>query len=207
MPVASQRRRRAPAMSPEDRRDSIVRATLPLLAEHGGNVTTSQIARAAGIAEGTVFRVFSDKKELIGACLEAAFRPDPLAEELTAIPVSDNLERTLVHAVRAIGAHVDRLGSLMQGLAASGYRQDDGEDTDEHGTMRHLGPISEALSALLAPHDRALRLGAERSTGYLIGLVFVDRLAGRFGGTTAAPEELVDLFLRGAGSTKEGPPA
>ena len=211
MTVAGQRRRRAPAMSPEDRRDSIVRATLPLLAEHGGNVTTSQIAKAAGIAEGTVFRVFADKKELIGACLEAAFRPDGLAAELTAIPPDEGLHRSLVRAVRAIGAHVDRLGSLMQGLAASGYRQDDGENEDgdddrEHGPMRHLGPISRALSALLAPHDKELRLGAERSTGYLIGLVFVDRLAGRFGGSTADPEELVDLFLRGAGSsTEEGP--
>ncbi|SDN51297.1 TetR/AcrR family transcriptional regulator [Allokutzneria albata] len=209
MTVAGQRRRRAPAMSPEDRRDSIVRATLPLLAEHGGNVTTSQIARAAGIAEGTVFRVFADKKELIGACLEAAFRPDGLAAELTAIPATEGLHKSLVRAVRAIGAHVDRLGSLMQGLAASGYRQDDRENADgEDGPMRHLAPISQALSALLAPHDAQLRLGAERSTGYLMGLVFVDRLAGRFGGTTADPEELVDLFLRGAGSsTEEGPQA
>ncbi|GAA4016980.1 TetR/AcrR family transcriptional regulator [Allokutzneria multivorans] len=184
-----------------------MRATLPLLAEHGGNVTTGQIARAAGIAEGTVFRVFADKKELIGACLEEAFRPDGLVAELTAIPAAEGLREILVRAARAIGSYVDRLGALMQGLAASGYRQDDGKNADGgDGPMRHLGPISRALSTLLAPHDERLRLGAERSTGYLIGLVFVDRLAGRFGGSTADPEELVDLFLRGAGSsTEEGP--
>ena len=43
----------------------IVEATLPLLLEHGEMVTTRQIAEAAGIAEGTIFRVFADKDELI----------------------------------------------------------------------------------------------------------------------------------------------
>ena len=42
----------------------IVAATLPLLLEHGELVTTRQIAEAAGIAEGTIFRVFADKDEL-----------------------------------------------------------------------------------------------------------------------------------------------
>ena len=55
-------------MSVEDRRAAIVEAALPLLIEHGANVTTSQIAAAAGIAEGTVFRAFGDKNapELLG---------------------------------------------------------------------------------------------------------------------------------------------
>ena len=52
-------------MSPEDRRQMIVRAVLPLVVEHGAAVTTSQIARAAGICEGTVFRAFKDKDELL----------------------------------------------------------------------------------------------------------------------------------------------
>ncbi|MCU1430433.1 MAG: DNA-binding transcriptional regulator, AcrR family, partial [Actinomycetia bacterium] len=36
----------------------IVAATLPLLLEHGDRVTSRQIAEAAGIAEGTIFRAF-----------------------------------------------------------------------------------------------------------------------------------------------------
>ena len=39
----------------------IVDAALPLLLEHGEMVTTRQIADAAGIAEGTIFRAFADK--------------------------------------------------------------------------------------------------------------------------------------------------
>ena len=54
----------------------IVEAMLPLLLEHGEMVTTRQIAEAAGIAEGTIFRVFADKDELIAAVVDAAARPD-----------------------------------------------------------------------------------------------------------------------------------
>ena len=43
----------------------IVDAVVPLLLEHGGDVTTRQIAEAAGIAEGTIFRVFPDKAALL----------------------------------------------------------------------------------------------------------------------------------------------
>ena len=43
---------RASPMSVEDRRASIIAAVTPLLIEHGRQVTSAQIAAAAGIAEG-----------------------------------------------------------------------------------------------------------------------------------------------------------
>ncbi len=64
---------RAPALSPEDRRASLVEVTIPLLREHGVAVTTKQVAEAAGIAEGTVFRAFGTKDELVQACATAVF--------------------------------------------------------------------------------------------------------------------------------------
>ena len=74
--VEDEKRRRAPAMSQEERRAAIVRSTLPLLIEHGGTVSTSQIAAAAGIAEGTVFRAFKDKQDLLIACMRAGMNSD-----------------------------------------------------------------------------------------------------------------------------------
>ena len=52
----------------------IVAAALPLVAEYGAKVTTSQVARAAGIGEATIFRVFADKEELLDAVLAEALQ-------------------------------------------------------------------------------------------------------------------------------------
>ena len=56
---------RAAALPVEERRAAIVTAALPLFLEGGARVTTREIATAAGIAEGTIFRVFDDKHALI----------------------------------------------------------------------------------------------------------------------------------------------
>src|SRR5690349_12521793 len=69
-------RRRAPAMDADQRRAMIVAAALPLVVEYGASVTTAKIARAAGIGEGTIFRVFPDKETLLKACVAEAVRPD-----------------------------------------------------------------------------------------------------------------------------------
>jgi AcrR family transcriptional regulator len=62
-------------MSPDDRRKAIVTALVPLIVERGGEVSTREIAQAAGIAEGTIFRVFPDKKSLLLAAAEEAINP------------------------------------------------------------------------------------------------------------------------------------
>jgi AcrR family transcriptional regulator len=78
---------RARPLPPEERRASLVAATIPLIAEHGLKVTTKQIAAAAGVAEGTIFRVFADKTELIQAAINSAFDPELTLTELGEIDV------------------------------------------------------------------------------------------------------------------------
>jgi AcrR family transcriptional regulator len=55
----------------KNRRQDILEAGLKLFAEKGYNgSTTAEIARAAGVAEGTIFRHFPTKKDLLIAVLE-----------------------------------------------------------------------------------------------------------------------------------------
>ena len=66
---------RATPLPPDERRAAIITATAPLLRERGREISTREIAEAAGIAEGTIFRVFASKEELIDAVIDDAFDP------------------------------------------------------------------------------------------------------------------------------------
>jgi AcrR family transcriptional regulator len=90
-------------MAPDDRRAAMIEAVIPLLKQHGRDVSTRQIAEACGVAEGTVFRAFKDKESLISAAIEAHFDPLPLRTAVGAIamdlPVEQKLGRVL-HLLR-----------------------------------------------------------------------------------------------------------
>lgn len=72
-------------MSPEERRQAIIDAVIPLLREHGRDVSSRQLADAAGVAEGTIFRAFGDKESLIQAAIEHYFDPEPFRDKLRGI--------------------------------------------------------------------------------------------------------------------------
>lgn len=100
----------------------IVLAALPLVAEHGTAVTTAQIARAAGIGEATIFRAFTDKDELLDACVVEALRPDHVLEQLAAVPLDQPLIARLTEAADVMRAHMERIGTVLGALHGSGHR-------------------------------------------------------------------------------------
>jgi AcrR family transcriptional regulator len=84
----------------------IVQATLPLVLENGDMVTTRQIADAAGIAEGTIFRAFADKDELLAAVIDAALDAEPYERALGQIDPTLALEATTTKAVEVVQRRV-----------------------------------------------------------------------------------------------------
>ena len=94
----------------------IVAATLPLLLEHGDRVTSNQIAEAAGIAEGTIFRAFADKDEIIVAVIESALDPAPLEAALAGIPADLAFEDGLAAAVVIIQQRVIDIWRLVSSV-------------------------------------------------------------------------------------------
>ncbi|WP_216842696.1 TetR/AcrR family transcriptional regulator [Arthrobacter sp. NEB 688] len=111
---------RAPAMSPEERRTALVEVTIPLLREHGAALTTKQVAEAAGIAEGTVFRAFGTKEELVGACAAAVFDTTAAVARLRGIDRDLSLDERLAAGVAVMHAHLEQAIGLMATLHHAG---------------------------------------------------------------------------------------
>jgi AcrR family transcriptional regulator len=197
-------RRRAPGMSPEQRRAMIVAAALPLVAEYGAKVTTSQVAKNAGIGEATIFRVFDDKEQLLDAVLAEALRHDHAIREIASIPLDQPLADRLAEAAEALGAHLTRLMSVRGALHTSGYRQDRRERPGpEHkgGREAAVAGLQEAISELFEPDGQALRVPREQAASMFLGLLFSLSRPGAEGALSTP--ELVDTFLYGAMSPRE----
>jgi len=144
--------RRAAPLPPEARRASIIAAALPLIRIHGTAVTTAQIAMAAGIAEGTLFRVFPDKDTLISAALQTAFDPAPGERELAAIDPELRLHDRLIAAVDILRRRVEAIWQLMAilGMTAVHTAIASQPMPSNDGVMR-------LLAALFEPHQNELR--------------------------------------------------
>lgn len=183
--TASSPARRASALPPEQRRAAIIKAIGPLLVEHGEMVTTRQIARAAGVAEGTIFSVFADKDKLLSAALEAALDMDSLEEALDGIDRGAPFETQLVKATEIISRRVVDVWLLVSKLGPKLQDQAARPLTD-----------SDALTALFEPERSRLLIEpgmAARNLRALTLSMTHPMLAGR--PTSAA--EIVAFFLRG----------
>jgi AcrR family transcriptional regulator len=107
-------------LSVEDRQAMLIDAVTPLLLEHGRAVTTKQIAECAGIAEGTIFRAFGSKDDLISAAVAKQLDPEPFRDRLRSVDPALPLEEKIRTLVALMRGRFARVFTLMTALGTMG---------------------------------------------------------------------------------------
>ena len=118
MAMAEKGRLRARPLGAEERRASIVAAARPLVVHKGRLITTREIAVGAGVAEGTLYRVFTDKDELIRAVVEKVFDETALDGAIRAIDPRLDFEERLAAAVDVLLGSLPDRRRLIAGMCA-----------------------------------------------------------------------------------------
>ncbi|MFI0151979.1 TetR/AcrR family transcriptional regulator [Streptomyces lydicus] len=197
----------------------VVAAALPLVAEYGAAVTTSQIARAAGIGEATIFRAFKDKDEVLDACVAEAVGTDHVLRELATISLDEPLDVRLTEAAEALRAYMERMGTVVGTLHASGHLRPgrggpggregrDGRDgrDGQHGAgsppdarAQSFLALRDGVVELIEPDRDACCLSPEKVATAFLGLLFT-RLHTPAPGAEAplSSEELIAVLLHGS---------
>jgi AcrR family transcriptional regulator len=179
---------RAPALSPDERRAAIVAATLPLLLERGIGVTTKQIADAAGIAEGTIFRVFPDKNALLGAVIDAAADTSATEAAIAGIDPSLPVERQIEEAVRILQRRMLEVWRVVSTMF----------DTDAfRGRRGRKAPDIAALIEWFERHQDVVRCDAKHAARALQGLTIGVTHPALYGDEPMDPADVASLFLDG----------
>ncbi len=196
------RRRRVPAMAPEDRRAALIAATVPLLHEHGLEVSTRQIAAAAGVAEGTIFGVFKDKRSLLVAAHGDALDPQPTLEAMAAIDPAGSLRERMVQAADLINDRFADNARLMTAARTAIVTGGANREATER-MSRSREALLAALTTVIEP-DAALLRRSPAATARLLLLFAGANAYGPFadpGRVNGA--EMVSLLLDGLLETSD----
>jgi AcrR family transcriptional regulator len=189
-------------MAPEERRRAIVDVVVPLLLEHGEDVSTRQIAEAAGIAEGTIFRVFPDKPALLLAAAEQVMNPPDGAEQLhQALAGAETLHERVLIAARRM---VERSELVMVVMMALRRLAMSGSLDHRHrpaGPPAFLAEAQQTLHAMLVdvftPHRAELGVDPDTAALLLRTLVLGSRHPGAVHSQRLTPEQITDALLDG----------
>jgi AcrR family transcriptional regulator len=205
---------RAAALPPDERRAAIVAAAIPLLRRSGHDVTTRQIADAAGIAEGTVFRAFPTKQAIIDAVLARVYDSGETIDRVRAIDRTAPLEDRVRQCAEILADRLSTVIDLMIALRMRGPGHQDNPDGKggpgragqrhaghgrhaQHPHQKQQGDRVAAIADLLAPDADRLACPPHRAAHLLRLLTFAGTHRMINDDDPLDPDEVADVLLHG----------
>lgn len=200
---------RAPALPADERRAAIIAAATPLLRRAGNSVTTREIADAAGVAEGTLFRVFDTKDELIDAVVDHALDLTQTVEHLRAIDRTRPLEDRVRECATVLGNRLTSVVDLMIALRRHPHAPDAGDADADRPELRHgrghgrgyhnpaHQTVLAAVAEVLEPDAEHFTFRPQRAAHLLWLMVFAGTHRMINAGDPLSAQEITDVLLHG----------
>ena len=150
---------------------------------------------AAGIAEGTLFRVFPDKESLVKAAIASAFDPRPADRELAMIDPELGPRDQLIRAVEILQRRVEEVWQLiaMMGLTPPSPLPSPGAPR----TTPTLDGGQRRFAALLEPLRHDLRCDVDQAARLLRVMTFAGTHPRITDGMPLTAAEIVAVVLDG----------
>lgn len=182
-------------MPREERRAAIVEATMPLLEEHGLQLTTKQVADAAGVAEGTIFRAFESLQDVLDATIRESLSSGRLTRLLDQQEFPGDLEGDTAAAVEAIGRHYEAIKTMVH-LAHTSPTE--ARNCAREEFFERYRELLAFLEARFTTHADELTIGPREFAQLLLVVTGGQHTHARLGVTSLPNDALVYLALHGA---------
>lgn len=187
-------------MTPDDRRRAIIDAVQPLLLEHGTALTTRQLAEAACVAEGTLFRVFESKQELIAAAALEALETEPAIALLADLPEGQQLDDRVTAIVSILQDEIRRTRALAMAVF---HRPSTGPPGDSPGhppkpySHERRQRLLDAVAHSLDEHAPKLSVPPRTAAGVLQAMAFASTFHLADTDSLSEPADVANVVLHG----------